>query len=687
MKRSIPFFLALAASISIAAEIPLPTWKHLSSRTGDLPRPNGGIQQTTGITFDIDGDGASDLVMGERTQAPGLVWMRRTATGWDKYAIDDGPRRPEAGGVPCDVDRDGDLDLIVVGDGQSNEMWWYENPHPSHDPAVSWTRRVIKQGGGTAHHDQAVADFKGTGRLQLMFWNQGAKKLLMAEFPENPREAGLWPITEIFDYANTPGMPTEINAKGQAVPIKQEGMAVSDIDGDGKPDLVAGMFWFKHVQGNEFKAVQYAPHPGRVAAGWFKPGKLPQIVLASGDGDAPLSLFECTGDPADPKSWQGRDLLGTKMIHGHSLDLGDINADGHLDIFTAEMGHWTNKPGSPPDDPNCRAWILYGDGQGSFTTTILSTGIGYHEARVADLDGDGDLDIYNKPYRFDTPRVDVWLNNSTRSGARGVGASASFPGPVGLQLWSLRAMAKENTPLALQTARGLGFTEVEVAGMPASLPPAQLRQMLLANGLKPVSGNWSYGDGEKNIAKVVAEAKALGVKYAGVGRIPQPNNRAFTEADALACAEIFNRAGAALAQEGIRFFYHNHGDEFQPHGKGRTLFDLMVDQTDPKLVCLELDIFWAFHAGQDPVKLMQKHPGRWHLMHVKDMRPGTETGGFSGKTDRNNDVAVGTGMIDVPAALCEAVKQGVKHYFIEDESSAPVQQIPQSLRYLESLSW
>ena len=74
------------------------------------------------------------------------------------------------------------------------------------------------------------------------------------------------------------------------------------------------------------------------------------------------------------------------------------------------MGQWNNKPGSPPDDPNCRAWILYGDGRGGFTTTVLSTGIGYHEARVADLDGDGDLDIFNKPYRFDTPRVDVWLN-------------------------------------------------------------------------------------------------------------------------------------------------------------------------------------------------------------------------------------------------------------------------------------
>ncbi len=312
---------------------------------------------------------------------------------------------------------------------------------------------------------------------------------------------------------------------------------------------------------------------------------------------------------------------------------------------------------------------------------------GWHEARLADLDGDGDLDVLNKTYTWDAPRVDVWLNNGTRQGARGIGTSASFHGPVGLQLWSLRELLKTHVPLGLQTARGLGFTTVEVAGVPNSLPPAQLRQMLLAQGLNPVSGNWSYADVSGKLDMVVTEAKALGVKYVGVGWIPRPNKRAFTEADAVAASEIFNRAGAALAKEGIRFFYHPHGYEFEPHGLGKTLFDLMAEKTDPKLVCFEMDIFWAFHAGQDPVKLMQKHTGRWELMHVKDMRSGTETGILTGATDKRNDVAVGTGMIDVAAALREGQRQGIKYYFIEDESAEPVKQIPQSLRWLESLSW
>ena len=179
---------------------------------------------------------------------------------------------------------------------------------------------------------------------------------------------------------------------------------------------------------------------------------------------------------------------------------------------------------------------------------------------------------------------------------------------------------RTNIPLGLQTARAFGFTEVEVAGLPPGLPPAQLRQKLLAQGLNPVSGNWSYDDVAKKIEKVVAEARALGVRYAGVGLISRPNRRTLTEADTLEAARAFNRAGEALAREGIRFFFHPHGDEFVPHGAGRTLFDLLAEKTDPKLVCFEIDIFWAVHAGQDPVKLMQKHPGRWHLMHVKDMR-------------------------------------------------------------------
>lgn len=679
--RSICLFGLVLAGFVAAVRLPATEsvapagWVHLSSKTGDLvSHPGRTTQQTAAVVADFDGDGVNDFILSFREKGPALMLYRRQAAGWEASVIDPDYLTTEAGGAVADIDGDGDLDVVIGGDYQTTSVWWWENPAPNFDKNVPWKRHLLKHGGGRQHHDQVFGDFLGTGRLQLAFWNQKVASLLLAEIPANPRQDGQWPLTPIItDY------------KPNGVPYV-EGMSVFDVDADGRPDILACDTWFKHTGGKEFRAVKFATHGGLIFAGYFKPSKYPQIVVSPGDATGLLRLYECTGDPLNAADWTHRDLLDREIVHGHSLQLGDIDGDGHLDIFAAEKAKWSERQ-AEPNNPGATAWIFYGDGQGNFRKTVFATGLGWHEARLHDLDGDGDLDILNKPYNWDTPRVDVWLNGGTRPGAHGTGTSASFHGPVGLQLWSLRAMLKTNVPLGLQTARGLGFTEVEIAGLPADLPPAQVRPMLLAHGLNPVSGNWSYDDVAKNVDKVIAEANALGVKYAGVGWIPRPKGQDFTEAQALAAAEAFNRAGAALAKEGIRFFYHPHGYEFVPHGEGRTLFDVLAEKTDPKLVCFEMDIFWAVHGGQDPVKLMQKYPGRWELMHVKDMKRGTETGVTTGKADKSTDVAVGTGLIDIPAALREGQRQGIKHHFIEDESADPVAQIPQSLRYLETLSW
>jgi hypothetical protein len=113
------------------------------------------------------------------------------------------------------------------------------------------------------------------------------------------------------------------------------------------------------------------------------------------------------GNPENPADWSGRDLAGRDLIHGHTLQVADIDGDGNLDIFAAEMAQW--KTGNVPDNPEATSWIFYGDGRGNFRRTVFTTGIGWHEGRVADLDGDGRMDILDKPYTWKAPRIDVWL--------------------------------------------------------------------------------------------------------------------------------------------------------------------------------------------------------------------------------------------------------------------------------------
>lgn len=264
-----------------------------------------------------------------------------------------------------------------------------------------------------------------------------------------------------------------------------------------------------------------------------------------------------------------------------------------------------------------------------------------------------------------------------------VGLGPSFKGPIGLQLYSLRADFAKDVPSTLDLVRDFGFKYVELAGT-YGLPPEQFRAMLKERGLVPIASHFSYEQLMKDPESVAKEAKALGLKYAGCAWIPREGD--FTEEKCREAIRVFNRAGEALAKKGIKFFYHNHGYEFQPYGQG-TLFDLLVTETNPKTVAFEMDVFWVVHPGQDPVALLQKYGKRWELMHIKDMKKGTETGLLTGSSDVENDVVVGTGQIDIPAVLKEAKRVGVKYYFIEDESSAVKQQIPQTLNYLEQLKW
>lgn len=256
----------------------------------------------------------------------------------------------------------------------------------------------------------------------------------------------------------------------------------------------------------------------------------------------------------------------------------------------------------------------------------------------------------------------------------------TFKGPVGLQLYSLRDQFKKDVVGTLDQVRGFGITNVELAGT-YGVATEKFKEQLDARGLKAVSAHFSYEQCRDHIEDVAREAKLLGLEYAGCAWIP--HNDPFDEKTCREAAAVFNRAGEALAKHGIKFFYHTHGYEFLPYRDG-TLFDLLMAETNPRYVLIEMDVFWIVHPGQDPVKLLEKYGKRFELMHVKDMKRGTPRG-FTGHSDVTNNVVLGQGIIDWPSVFRAAKKAGVKWYFIEDESPTSVEQIPQSLRYLERL--
>jgi len=425
-------------------------WVHLSSRKGDLPSADV-ERQAASLILDIDKDGVNDFVIAGWSDETSMVWFRRTAAGWDRYLLDNRKSHIEAGGTYWDIDDDGDLDILQGGSWATNEVWWWENPYPDFDPQTPWNRHTIKDSGQKQHHDQIFGDFDGDGKAELVFWNQRAQKLVIADIPDDPTAKKDWSFTEIWSWPRA---------------FKYEGFAKADIDLDGKIDLVGGGMWFKHEGGKKFAANVVDKQYGmsRSAAGDFIEGGRPEIVLNSGDGVGPLNLYEWKDG-----AWAKRTLI-EKVDHGHTLQTGDINGDGNLDIYAAEMFN----PG--PGD-KCRQYVLYGDGKGDFDIHIVSTGIGTHEGRIADLDGDGDMDILQKDFQ-EHQRVDVWLNNGTYMAKGGwlddahkcrvpirVGAAGyeRFDKPVEVEMDFTQLLARSDSTVAFDE-KSMRLVEVNDAG-------------------------------------------------------------------------------------------------------------------------------------------------------------------------------------------------------------------------------
>ncbi|MBC7745030.1 MAG: DUF1080 domain-containing protein [Flavobacterium sp.] len=252
----------------------------------------------------------------------------------------------------------------------------------------------------------------------------------------------------------------------------------------------------------------------------------------------------------------------------------------------------------------------------------------------------------------------------------------------GVVSYTYRNDFAKDVPATLNHIKSLGINTVEFSNL-FGKTAQELRDLLDERGMVCTSYGVSYGDLMNKTIEVGNNARTLGASYVRVAWIPH-GDKGFTIEDAKKTVEDFNKAGKILKEEfGLTFCYHNHGYEFAKYGDG-TYYDYLMANTNPEYVSFELDLLWAFHPGANPTELLRKYGSRYRLMHAKDLKKGV-VGDFSGGTPVNNDVALGTGQINIPEVIKAAKSSGIQYYFIEDESDNVKTQVPISLALLKGL--
>jgi sugar phosphate isomerase/epimerase len=256
---------------------------------------------------------------------------------------------------------------------------------------------------------------------------------------------------------------------------------------------------------------------------------------------------------------------------------------------------------------------------------------------------------------------------------------------VGVQLYTVRSEMKDDFDGKLAKIAAIGYREVEFAG-PNGHTPQESRAVLDKHGLTAPSAHVDYKSLGEKWPKVLDDAQVVGHQYLvnpyiddDVRKQPDGWKRA---------AETFNRAGEASQKAGIQFAYHNHWFEFAPVN-GQLPYDILLKQCDPRLVQMELDLCWITVGGQDPLKYFKQYPGRFPLVHVKDLTaiPKVDASGGQNFGDSLPEMTeVGGGIIDWKKLFSHSEEAGIKHYFVEhDHPKAPFDSIRKSYEYLATL--
>jgi sugar phosphate isomerase/epimerase len=257
---------------------------------------------------------------------------------------------------------------------------------------------------------------------------------------------------------------------------------------------------------------------------------------------------------------------------------------------------------------------------------------------------------------------------------------------LGVQLYTVRDLMKDDFDGTIAKVAQIGYKEVEFAGY-FGRTADQVRAVLAKNGLKAPSTHVQYDELDEKFPSVIEFSKAIGLEYIVCPWIPE-DLRKNPDIWKLA-SDKFNKAGEQTKKAGMQFAYHNHWFEFLPTN-GVLPYDQLLKLCDANLVKMEMDLCWITTTGTDPVKYFEKYPGRFPLVHVKDVKtmPKISTGGAQNFGDTVDLTEVGSGVIDWKRIFAHADQAGIKHYIVEhDHPKQPIESIKTSYEYLNKLRW